>query len=142
MNITCTTLTFLIILGFAAEPFAANVVCPPVISEVPVVSSQREPWLVVASRGDRPLKHVGVYLGDPAQQGSLIPDSTKTTSASESVTWHLKHSQDDQLWTGCSYTGTTAMLFNKLDKSISKCVATYDLFPSGKRLRLRSMSCE
>lgn len=142
MKIPGSALPFLMMLAFTAEPLAATFVCPSFVDEIPAVSSHSGSWLVVAPRGDRPLNHVGIYLGDPVKYGALLPDSAKTSGDAETVTWHLRRSKDDQLWVGCSYAGTSAMLFSKLDGSISKCVASYDLLPSRKRLRLRSMECE
>lgn len=142
LHILFMTFSFLLSLGFATQTYAGNIACPPLLSETPVVSSPNNSWLVVAARGDRQLKHVGVYLNDPFKQGQLVPDSTKKTSTAETVTWNLTHSKDEQVWIGCSYTGTTAMLFQQLAETASNCVASYDLLRSGKRLRLRSMDCK
>jgi hypothetical protein len=129
-------------LPFVAHPaVAANIVCPSSIVEAPGVSTEVKDWSVVAASGERQLEHVGIYLGSISEHGAQVPDSVKSVKAKETVTWRLTRKESDTFWIGCSYVGTTAMLFQKVDAAVATCVASYDLLPSGKRQRLSAMSC-
>ena len=98
-------------------------------------------WSVVASSTEKPLEHIGVYLGSLADFGALVPDSTTKAKGAEAVTWKLVRAETDKLWIGCSYVGTTAILLREIDSGIAKCVVSYDLLPSGKRQRVNSVTC-
>jgi len=125
----------------ASPSVAGEIRCPGSITETPSVSTADQGWNIVAGTGTRPLEHVGIYLGDPADYGAQIPDSTKRIGPQERISWRIVRAPADTFWVGCSYVGTTAMLFQKLDSSITLCVATYDLLPSGKRQRLSTLDC-
>ena len=99
-------------LPFAAV--AAEIHCPASITETPTVSTEEKQWLVVATSGVRQLEHVGIYLGNPSEYGAQVPDATKTADKKETVTWRFLRSATDTFWIGCSYLGTTAMLFQKV----------------------------
>jgi len=126
----------------ALSAIAADVHCPPSIMETPSVSTKDEQWVVVASSGERQLERVGIYLGKPSEYGAQVPDSENATKKTETVTWRLTRAASDTFWVGCSYVGTTAMLFKKVDTSVTACVASYDLLPSGRRQRLSAMVCK
>lgn len=125
----------------ALAAVAAEIHCPASITETPTVSTEEKQWIVVAIPGERHLERVGIYLGNPSESGAQVPDSTKTIKKKETVTWRLTRSETDTFWVGCSYGGTTAMLFQKVDTSVAACVASYDLLPSGRRQRLSAMIC-
>jgi hypothetical protein len=120
---------------------ASESICPSSINEAPSVAGADAQWTVVASFGERRLEHVGIYLGNLSDYGAQVPDSTKQNAKTETVTWRITRSKGDIFWIGCSYVGTTAMLFQQLDDTVSACVASYDLLRSGKRLRLKSLDC-
>lgn len=121
---------------------AAEIHCPTSVKETPTVSTEEKQWTVVASSGERHLEHVGIYLGDPSEYSAQVPDSTKTVKKKQIVKWRLTRSKTDTFWVGCSYVGTTAMLFQKVDGKATMCVASYDLLPSGRRQRLSAMVCQ
>lgn len=127
-------LTFMSLVTLHGE----EVICPSHVTETPVVSEEAG-WVVVAASGKRYLEYAGLYFGHPSQRVSLVPDDE--TSFPESSSWSFPEPTEG-LWIGCHYTGTTAMMSKRLDIPVSKCTATYDLLPSGKRLRLMSMVCE
>jgi hypothetical protein len=131
----------ILLLTYVAAAPAIEISCPRSILEAPSVSADLPDWQIVASVGERPLEQAGVYLGDPSERGAQVPDATRKKKAYETVTWQLVHSKDDAFWIGCSYGGTTAMLFRKLDPTLKQCQATYDLLPSGRRLHLKAISC-
>jgi hypothetical protein len=138
LAITAMTLN----LPFTAQTaIAAEIHCPSSIKETPSVSKKDEQWVVVASSGERLLERVGIYLGTPSEHGAQVPDSENATKKTESVTWRLRRAASDAFWVGCSYVGTTAMLFKKVDTNVTTCVASYDLLPSGRRQRLSTMDC-
>lgn len=125
----------------APAAFAAEIHCPTLITETPTVSKEDKQWIVVASSGERQLERVDIYLGTLSEYGAQVPDSTKTVKKKEIVTWPISRSETDTFWVGCSYVGTTATLFQKVDANVTACVASYDLLPSGKRQRLSAMDC-
>lgn len=120
---------------------SSTVNCPSYIIEKPVVSDQGS-WLVVAESGKRTLQHVGIYLREPVLAAAQVPTSSETTTVSEIVQWKIQRFAGEEVWIGCSYVGTTAMLFRKIPNGVSRCETQYDLLPSGKRLRVHSISCE
>lgn len=126
----------------ALAAVAAEIHCPASVTETPTVSTEEKQWIVVAIPGERNLERVGIYLGNPSEYGAQVPDSTKTVKKKETVTWRLTRSETDTFWVGCSYVGTTAMLFQKVDAKATTCVASYDLLPSGRRQRLSAMVCQ
>ncbi len=120
---------------------AAEITCPGAITETPTVSIENKLWSVVTSSGERQFEHAGVYLGPLSAYSAQAPDQTKKTNTKELVTWNIKRSAGDTFWVGCSYVGTTAMLFQKLNEAVAVCVVSYDLLPSGNRLRVSSAQC-
>ncbi|MBI5256095.1 MAG: hypothetical protein HY855_06315 [Burkholderiales bacterium] len=121
---------------------AAPVACPAVLSEVPSVSPVAPGWTVLAQPGDRPLEQAGVYLGAPEQRGALTPDTVQRDKQHEQLRWQLHRKAGDEFWIGCSYQGTTAMVFRKLESTTTRCQARYALLPTGRRLRLDSLDCD
>lgn len=134
-------LTVLLAAAFSSGARADGLYCPSSLEETPSVAEQDAPWVLVASPGHRPLEHAGLYLGDPREKAAQVPDARKRTRGSESVTWILKPRTNEEVWLGCSYTGTTAMLFRKIGEAVRECTIDYDLLPTGKRLRLNRVSC-
>ena len=135
-------LVFSCCLVAASDSVAAEFKCPESIRDRPVVETQVEGWDVVANAGVRPLERVGVYLSNPTKNGALVPDGTKRTKTEERVTWRLVRGPSDEFWVGCIYQGTTAILAKRLGEDVGQCVATYQLLPTGNRLRLVGMSCK
>lgn len=130
-----------LVLTISASIFAAEIHCPASINETPNISNKYIQWTVVANSGERPLERAGVYLGIPPDYGAQVPDSTKSDKKKETVTWKISRANSDLFWIGCSYVGTTATLFQQIGNTIEVCTATYDLLPSGKRLRLYTLEC-
>jgi hypothetical protein len=121
--------------------FSAEIVCPESITETPVVSNVTSSWVVHVNTGNRPVEHVGIYFGDPDLRGAQIPDMSHKKGDEELVTWKFTRSKSDEYWAGCSYLGTTTMLFQKLDSEATQCVAKYNLLKTGRRLSLQSLVC-
>ena len=142
ISILSTTLLVLSPLFACSSIPAAEINCPESITETPTVSAVDSIWTVVADTGERRLEHVGIYLGSLSEYGAQVPDSTTTLKKKEMVTWRIIRGETDTFWVGCSYVGTTALLFQKLDSSVTKCIATYDLLPTGRRQWLSSMECQ
>lgn len=128
-------------LSISPPAVGGKITCPESIAETPAVTVDDKQWTAVTKSGDRPLEGVGVYLGTLSEHGAQVPDSTKKAKRKEIVTWKIKRAPADAFWVGCSYVGTTAMLFQALAPSVTVCVAEYDLLPSGKRQRLSSVNC-
>ena len=125
---------------FGRKGLIACIFAPAFVCDVLYLAEDRQ-WLVVARQGERALEGVGIFLGTPAEFGAQVPDASKVERNRELVTWRIVRATGDRFWVGCVYSGTTAMLFQKLAADESLCVATYDLLPSGKRQRLSSMQC-
>ena len=139
ISIVSFTLLALSPLVACVSTTAAEISRPRSITETPTVSTVDSQWTVVASAGKRPLEQVGIYLGTLSEYGAQVPESTKTTKKKEIDIWRIVRAETDTFWVGCCYTGTTALLFQNLDPSVTQCVATYDLLPTGHRQRLSSM---
>jgi hypothetical protein len=130
--------------GFSFFSLAASgitIQCPQTIIEKPAVASANPAWSVIASSGERPVEHAGVYLGIGPEYGAQVPDSTKTSNREEFVSWKMPSGAAETFWIGCSYTGTTAMLIVKLKPDIASCVVTYARLPTGKRQHLKNIDC-
>lgn len=141
--ISCVASSIVVFPMLIALPAQATEIhCPAAISESPTVSFKDRQWSIVAKPGERQLDHAGVYLSAAGEYGAEVPDSTKAAKRSEErVLWRMADSPTEAFAIGCSYTGTTAMLFMKLEKSVAQCVVTYELLPTGTRQRLRSIEC-
>lgn len=128
---------------FMARPaHAVTIHCPKIIMETPAVSTVAKTWTVSAIKGERPLEHVGIYIGNSSEYGAQVPDATETIRTNEeTVTWKIPTEEKETFWVGCAYTGTTATLFKKLDAGVAVCVASYALLPTGRRQRLNGMEC-
>lgn len=135
-------LAVLCLLSIPLLSIAGEIKCPSSITETPAVSINDKRWTVVTNSGERPLEHVGIYIGTLSEYGAQVPDANKKSKRKETVTWNIKRSPTDTFWVGCSYVGTTAALFQELDSSVKVCVATYDLLPSGGRQRLSTVDCQ
>lgn len=132
----------LCLLSISSPSVAGDIKCPGSITETPTVSLTDKRWTVVTNSGERPLEHVGIYLGTLSEYGAQVPDATKKSKRKETVTWNIQRSPTDTFWVGCSYVGTTAVLLQELDSSVNVCMATYDLLPSGRRQRLSTLNCQ
>lgn len=122
---------------------AIEIRCPSTMSETPVVQLPDQQWAVFAKSGERPVEQAGIYLVANGEYGAQIPDSTHQIGKNEEqVRWQMTGSPTEIFAVGCSYTGTTAMLFKTVDGNTKRCVATYTLLPTGRRQRLKSMNCD
>ena len=129
-------------IGFYQTAAALEIRCPANLMETPGVVSPDPLWTIAATTGERPLDSVGVYWGSTDQRGAQVPDDTQKIKSLETVTWQLPKADGGHYWVGCSYTNTTAMLYQKIVPTYSRCTATYTLLPSGRRLRLAAMLCQ
>ena len=128
---------------------AANIVCPHSIVETANVSTEEKGWTVVAPTGKRRLHDVDIYFGSISNHlelGKQVPDSETSSKIKETVTWVLPRDKDENdtrtYWIGCSYLDTSAVLFKKVDATVTTCVATYDFVPGGgSKPQLSSMIC-
>jgi hypothetical protein len=147
LNMRFIPLLLALCLPFVAHTaVAANVVCPPSIVETPNVSTKEAGWIAVAPTGKRRLRHVGIYFGSISDPGAQVPDSETSNKAKATVTWQLPRDKDENdtntYWIGCSYLDTSAILFQKVDAAVTKCVATYDFVPGGgSKPQLSGMVC-
>jgi len=129
-------------IGFYQTAAALEIRCPANLMETPGAVSPDPLWTIAATTGERPLDSVGVYWGSTDQRGAQVPDDTQKKKSLETVTWQLPKADGGHYWLGCSYTNTTAMLYQKIAPTYSRCAATYTLLSSGRRLRLAAMLCQ
>jgi hypothetical protein len=126
--------------GLHVGAFAAEVNCPASLRETPGVVDPGPGWTVLARAADRPLESVMVYWGPGTEPAAQVPDETQKKKLIESVRWDLPR-QQEPYWIACAYVGTSALVLQKLGADLSRCVVTYDLLPSGRRLRVKAVSC-
>lgn len=69
--------------------------CPALIQELASISDLDASWRIVSTQRERSLERVGLYLGDPAEQGSLLPDATYKSETVETVLWRLPPTTTD-----------------------------------------------
>lgn len=134
-----------LLMGVCAIPLTGlseEIFCPASITETPSVSAVDAAWTVQSVEGIRPLERVGIYFGDPSQRGAQVPDATRKIRSTEVVIWRLAEAPSDEYWVGCSYVGTTALMFQRVHSNVRECMATYRLLPTGRRLGLKSMTCK
>ena len=128
--------------GLVAMPSpAADFVCPASLSVSQTATRVPLGWEAISSAEPLSLERVALYLGNPKEGGVLVPDKTDKQGGVERLTWTFARRPSDEFWLGCSYTGTTVILAQKLKRDVSQCVVQYDLLPSGSRLRVKAISC-
>jgi hypothetical protein len=132
---------FMTVYGFHFHTLAREIKCPVALTETPGVLEPGFGWTVVARTADRPLESVAIYLGPDDERAAQVPDVNRKKNLVESVGWNLLP-QQHQYWVGCAYTGTSALVFQKLGVELSRCTVSYDLLPSGRRLRVRALVCD
>jgi hypothetical protein len=126
--------------GCHFHTLAGEVKCPVALTETPGVVEPGSGWTVVAVAADRPLESVAIYLGPDNERAAQVPDVNRKKNLVESVTWNLLPHQHPY-WVGCAYTATSALVFQKLGADLSRCTVSYDLLPSGRRLRVKTLVC-
>lgn len=132
------SMVFLAVSGFA---LAGDMNCPASLAAKQQLQAPRG-WEAVGGSSEVRLDRVAFYLKHPSLGGSLVPDATHRSKDEERESWTFISNPGDEFWLGCVYRDTTVILARKLDKAISKCVVSYELLPSGTRLRVKQVSCE
>lgn len=131
------------ILIAANAAHATEIQCPETLTETPSVQSPDPRWTVLTKTAERPVNQAGIYLVADGEYSAQIPDSTHQTGRREErVTWRMTGSPNEKFAVGCSYTGTTAMLYKPIEAVAKRCVVTYALLPTGRRQRLQSVKCD
>ena len=121
---------------------ATAVACPPSLVETPVVSSLLPGWEVDVRAGRRPLSDTAIHLSHGSDRDDLAPDFTSLSGHQETATWTLPPRDGSVYWVACSYGSTSALLLQRVPESARRCVATYDVLKSGRRLNVRPMQCD
>jgi hypothetical protein len=134
-----------LILGLAVSPLwlkAQDFLCPATLTVQQVAATVPAGWNAVPVPEPPNFDRVAFYLSNPLEGASLVPDGRSVTKGVEQVTWTFKHASGDQFWIGCIYAGTRVLLAQKLKSDVSACTVSYDLLPSGSRLRVKSITCK
>jgi hypothetical protein len=131
----------LVFLAVSSLAWASDMSCPV---SIPAKQELQAPadWEAVGGSSDVRLERVAFYLKHPSLGGSLVPDATRRSKGEERESWTFVSNPGDEFWMGCVYQDTTVILARKLDKAISKCVVSYELLPSGTRLRVKQVTCD
>jgi hypothetical protein len=137
-KIALFTMVFFAVSGFA---LASDMSCP---ASVAVRQELQSPagWEAVGGSSKVRLERIAFYLKHPSLGGSLVPDTTNRGKSEERESWTFVSNPGDEYWLGCVYRDTTVILARKLDRAISRCVVSYELLPSGSRLRVKLVACE
>jgi len=132
------TMVFLAVSGFA---LASDMSCPASVAARQELQAPAG-WEAVGGSSEVRLERVAFYLKHPSLGGRLAPDATRRGKGEETESWTFVSNPGDEFWLGCVYRNTTVILARKLDKAISKCVVSYEMLPSGSRLRVKRVACE
>jgi len=122
------------------QSIALDLTCPQSLSVTQTAANVPSGWEATSGSEPASLQRVAFYIGSPKDRGTIVPDKTDKQNNEERVTWNFVRGPGDEFWLGCSYTGTTVVLAQKLSAGVSQCVVHYDLLPSGSRLRVRAIS--
>lgn len=141
-NRVWSCLALLALAAIAPLTHAELLTCPATLLERPELQREEKPWQLISHAAERPLEQVGILLGPADEAGALVPSSSRKSRAVEKVVWEIVRSAGDQLWIGCSYTGTTAKALLALPATASRCTVSYALLPSGKRSRIEAVACQ
>jgi hypothetical protein len=131
----------MVFLGVSSFALASDMSCPASISAKQELQAPAG-WEAVGGSSNVRLERVAFYLKHPGLGGSLVPDVTHRDKGEERESWTFVSNPGDEFWMGCVYQDTTVILARKLDKGISKCVVSYELLPSGSRLRVKQVACD
>jgi hypothetical protein len=107
--------------AFAAE----GDICP---ASLATTQSGKAPYPYTLKNGtaSAPLMGVTFFDGDPKEEASLAPDSTKTAGGKMTSVWTFDPAGKNGTYVSCSYFGTSMTLERKLNPAPSKCTVTYD----------------
>lgn len=106
------------------------------------VDAVAQGWQVSVLKGSRYLESASIYLEHQGEYGAQVPDHTTTKASKEVLTWNISQAPDFTFFVGCSYTNTSAVLYEKIDSRFKKCVLTYELLPTGSRQKVGSIKCK
>jgi hypothetical protein len=126
----------------AASHAATTITCPPVLVETPIVQSLLAGWEVDVRVGRRPLSDAAIQLSRGSDRGGVAPDATTQAGRQETATWWLSPGDGNIYWVACSYGNTSALLLQKVPETARRCVASYDVLKTGRRLNVRPVTCE
>lgn len=132
---------FVLVLVVSEPVVAEKITCPTTVTETPMVEKPKGDWQVQVLKGERPFDYAGIFLADDRQLYAQVPDKTRRSKTEEHVEWNLAKLATERALVGCNYVGTTALILKALDAGYKRCVATYKLLPTGRRLALKSFDC-
>ena len=99
-------------------------------------------WEVVIDAKSFPLDRVALYSGHPSEKATLVPDESSPRAGGSIDRWTFTRSPNESIWLACVYSGTGAILAQRLGDSIKGCAVDYETTPSGTRQRVVSVSCQ
>lgn len=121
---------------------ASDLNCPGTLPVQQTATAIPAGWDAVQIDRQELIDKVSFYLSHPSSGGALVPDKTQKTGSEERVIWTFTRKPGDDFWMACSYINTSVLLTRKLGSDVSECMVSYDLLPSGKRLRLKGVLCK
>ena len=132
-----------VVLLVALSARAATIItCPPILVETPIVQSMLSGWEVDVRAGRRTLADAAIHLSRGSDRGGVMPDTTNLSGRQETATWSLSPGDGNVYWVACSYGNTSALLLQKVPETARRCVASYDVLKTGRRLNVRPVTCD
>ena len=121
---------------------ATTITCPPILVETPIVQSMLVGWEVDVRAGRRTLADAAIHVSRGSDRAGVAPDTTNQSGRQETATWSLSPGDGNVYWVACSYGNTSALLLQKVPETARRCVASYDVLKTGRRLNVRPVTCD
>ncbi|RUL77696.1 STY0301 family protein [Dyella choica] len=129
----------LILLVPALVQGAEQIVECPVSLDVKSTASAPSGWQLAESPEPHVLDHIGLFRGNPADQESLVPESTDQQGRAKDV-W--KFDATEKMWAACFYTGTSLFVAKPLKQGVTRCEALYGSAHKGAQSSLIAARCQ
>ncbi len=122
-------------------PPATEFRCPATLAQAPVADGVPPGWVVHGSAGELALQRALFYDGDPVGLGARAPDATRRSGLTETSTWLFGPADSAQVWIGCLYRDTTAVVARPLPGGLRQCTTTLRLTALGDPAGPVSVQC-
>ncbi|MDX1959664.1 MAG: STY0301 family protein [Leptospiraceae bacterium] len=115
--------------------------CPSSI-QVNKTSTAPSDWKFFSGSNSHLLARVGFYSGNPNEEASLVPDSTKTKKKESVDTWRFLSKKTHAIWIACYYIGVDSFLAKEIEDNIKVCHVNYKTNKLGTRLSVKGIFCK
>lgn len=100
--------------------------CPSEVETQQQLTAAVPGWRDLRSKTPHRFSQVTFYDGEPAEQVSLAPDTTRKVKGREVSTWQFASTSERRIWIECGYAGTSISLAQELPAGTKSCSVTYD----------------